>query len=104
MKDYTHKRRDQQGAPASTPSQPFDKKVGSDQPMPTGDSDLLVGARAIARFLYGDATQRRKVYYRAERGDIPHFLMGGTICSTRSALKRMMDRNLLEAISALEAA
>lgn len=56
------------------------------------DSDVLFGAAAIAEFLFGDPAMRRQVYYRAERGGIPHFYLGGTICSTRTSILRMVAR------------
>lgn len=68
------------------------------------EGDILVGAAAIAMFLYEDPKQRRKVYYRVERGEIPHFYLGGTICSTRSALMRMITRQMHEAVFLLEVA
>lgn len=75
---------------------------GFNRHLPIGEGDILVGAAAIAKALYGNAKQRRKVYYRVERGEIPFFLMGGTICSTRSALNRMIARDMHEAVRALE--
>ena len=50
--------------------------------------DLLHGADAIARFVFGDAKHRRKVYYltgEAPRG-MPHFKMGSVICARKSTL------------------
>ncbi|ETD85846.1 hypothetical protein ACTTAF_17480 [Rhodobacter capsulatus] len=50
--------------------------------------DLLHGADAIARFMFGDAKHRRKVYYltgEAPRG-MPHFKMGSVICARKSTL------------------
>lgn len=72
--------------------------------LPETESDILVGAEAIAKFLYGGSKQRRKVYYRVERGELPHFYLGSAVCSTRSALMRMIARQMREAISDLEAA
>ena len=50
--------------------------------------DLLHGADAIARFVFGDAKHRRKVYYltgEAPRG-MPHFKIGSVICARKSTL------------------
>ena len=50
--------------------------------------DLLHGADAIAKFMFGDAKHRRKVYYltgEAPRG-MPHFKMGSVICARKSTL------------------
>jgi len=48
--------------------------------------DLLEGADAIAEFMYGDLRKRRRVYYLAERGLIPTFKLGETLCARRSTL------------------
>ncbi|MBC7285486.1 MAG: hypothetical protein H5U12_29405 [Hoeflea sp.] len=50
--------------------------------------DLLHGADAIARFMFGDAKHRRKVYYltgEATKG-LPHFKMGSVICARKSTI------------------
>lgn len=75
-----------------------------DHHLPESEGDILHGAAAIAKFLYGDAEQRRKVYYRVDRGEIPHFYLGDTVCSTRSALTRMIVREMRESLSGAEAA
>ena len=79
-------------------------QIKPDQHVPAAEGDILVGAAAIANFLYRDAKLRRKVYYRVERREIPHFYMGGTVCSTRSALMRMIARQMRATILQLEAA
>jgi len=48
--------------------------------------DLLEGADAIAAFMFGDPRKRRRVYYLAERGLIPAFKLGETLCARRSTL------------------
>ncbi len=48
--------------------------------------DLLRGAEAIAEFLYGDATQRRKVYHLAETSRLPIFRLGSVLCARKSVL------------------
>ena len=50
--------------------------------------DLLHGADAIAKFMFGDAKHRRKVYYltgEAPKG-MPHFKMGSLICARKSTI------------------
>jgi hypothetical protein len=49
-------------------------------------SDLLRGADEIARFLFGDARQRRKVYHLVETSRLPHFRLGSLLCARRSVL------------------
>lgn len=50
--------------------------------------DLLRGADAIAQFVFGDAGQRRKVYYYASEAKVklPIFRMGNVICARKSKL------------------
>lgn len=48
--------------------------------------DILKGAAAIAAFLFGSATRRREVYHLVEKGSIPTFKLGSTICARRSTL------------------
>ncbi len=50
--------------------------------------DLLRGADQIAKFIFGDAKHRRKVYYltgEAAKG-LPHFKIGSVICARKSTL------------------
>jgi hypothetical protein len=61
---------------------------------------LLWGANAIARYVFDDADQpkkvqdlnRRRVYDLAEAGDLPTFHMAGTLC----ALPDSIDRRFAE--------
>jgi hypothetical protein len=48
--------------------------------------DLLRGADEIAGYLYGDSTQRRKVYHLAETSRLPVFRLGSKLCARRSIL------------------
>lgn len=48
--------------------------------------DLLRGAEAIAKFLYGEAKQRRKVYHLAATNGIPSFNLGAIVCARKSTL------------------
>ena len=45
-------------------------KVDGTKPEPI---DLLEGAAAIAEYLFGDASQRRRVYHAAANTDLPIF-------------------------------
>ena len=60
------------------------------QPAPIPDAkladDLLRGADEIAEYLYGDGSQRRKVYHRAETSRLPIFRLGSVLCARRSIL------------------
>lgn len=50
--------------------------------------DLLRGADEIAKFMFGDARHRRKVYYltgEAAKG-LPHFKIGSLICARKSTI------------------
>lgn len=49
-------------------------------------SDLLHGAREIARYLYGDEKKCRKVYRLVQAGRLPYFRIGASVCSRKSAL------------------
>ena len=57
--------------------------------------DLLRGADEIAEFVFGDPSQRRRVYYRASEakpGDrLPLFKIGSEICGRRSTLLRCVE-------------
>ena len=56
--------------------------------------DVLMGADAIAEFIYGDPKQRRKVYHLAEppknkkrdanERRLPTFKLGATLCMRKS--------------------
>jgi hypothetical protein len=48
--------------------------------------DLLRGAGAIAVFLFGRATERRKVYHLAETSRLPTFHLGSLLCARKSVL------------------
>jgi hypothetical protein len=48
--------------------------------------DLLYGAAAISRFVFGNEEDRRKVYCLANSGSIPTFKMGAVLCGRRSSI------------------
>lgn len=50
------------------------------------EQNVLRGAAAIARHLFGDPKLRRKVYYHAEKRHLPVFRVGATICARKSSL------------------
>jgi hypothetical protein len=62
-------------------------------PPPSLGDDLLRGADAIAEFLFGDRTQRRKVYYLTGEATVrmPHFRLGAIICARKSTLLRWIE-------------
>jgi excisionase family DNA binding protein len=53
--------------------------------------EILRGARAIADFL---GCSEKAVYHLIERGRIPHYRIGRTICARRSHLLQQADQNL----------
>ncbi len=48
--------------------------------------DMLRGADEIARFLYGDHEQRRRVYHLVATSNLPVFRLGSMICARKSIL------------------
>lgn len=54
--------------------------------------DVLRGAEAIADFLYGDATQRRKVYHLAGTSRLPIFRLGSVLCARRTVLLHWINQ------------
>lgn len=61
--------------------------------LPALSDDLLNGAKAIAQFMYGEATitAQRRVYHAAENLGMPTFRIGKTICSRRSTILRWIE-------------
>ncbi len=61
---------------------------------PTLAEDLLRGADAIAVFVFGDASARRKVYYYAGEAKVrmPTFRMGNVICARKSKLMNWIEQ------------
>lgn len=71
----------------------------------TGDlrplaGDMLRGADAIAEFLLGDPKKRRQVYHLAEKGNLPVFRLGQTLCARRSTLLAWIAEQEAHAASA----
>lgn len=59
--------------------------AGTAEPCPLHD-DLLEGAEAIAAFLYGSASKRRKVYHLASTSRLPVFRLGSVLCARKSKI------------------
>ncbi|MES2860078.1 MAG: helix-turn-helix domain-containing protein [Pseudomonadota bacterium] len=55
-------------------------------------NDILQGASQIAEFMFGSASDRRRVYFLVESGALPHFKLGGTICARRSTLIEWIEK------------
>lgn len=56
--------------------------------LPALADDMLHGAKAIARFIYGDASPKnqRRIYHAADKLGMPTFNLGVTICARKSTL------------------
>jgi hypothetical protein len=52
---------------------------------------VIRGAEAIAEFIFGDRSHRRKVYYLAECCKIPIHRLGSTLCLRPSAYKSWIE-------------
>jgi hypothetical protein len=53
--------------------------------------DLLIGATAIAAFLFGDEGKRRKVYHMHERRLLPTFNLGPQLAGRKSTLRAHIE-------------
>lgn len=62
---------------------PYDE---SDASIRDAQADMLKGADAIAKHLFGPAGWRRQVYYLVERMHLPIFRLGQVIYARRSTL------------------
>ncbi len=51
-------------------------------------NDLLVGASAIATFMFGTPKKRRRVYWLVETEQLPIFKFGTAICARKSTILR----------------
>ena len=54
--------------------------------------DLLCGADAIAEFLFGDPRKRRQIYHLTQKGVIPVFRLGATLCARKSRLLHWIEQ------------
>jgi hypothetical protein len=53
--------------------------------------DLLRGAAAIAEFLFGDRTHRRKVFYLAEKSRLPIFRLRSQLYARKTTLLKWIE-------------
>ncbi|MDR7039631.1 cytidine deaminase [Methylobacterium sp. BE186] len=62
--------------------------LGADESGLPLSEDLMTGADAIARFMFGEATEtnKRRVYHAADKLGLPAFKFGSTICARRSTI------------------
>jgi hypothetical protein len=64
--------------------------------------DLLIGADAIAKFLFGPNGSRRRIYYMAACTRIPVFRMGSQLCARRSVLLKWITQQENRVLSAFD--
>lgn len=62
--------------------------------LPALADDMLHGAKAIARFMYGDdgPKNQRRIYHAADKLGLPTFPMGATICARKSSILKWIER------------
>jgi len=97
MMRYTSNATEKAPATDAAPVEPTIPETPIAEPAPPEVSplsdDILHGADAIARFVFGDPKHRRKVYYLtgdAKRG-IPYFKIGSLTCARKSTLLRWIE-------------
>jgi hypothetical protein len=56
------------------------------KPSPALSDDLLCGAKAISRFVYGDERHVRRIFYLIEKKRFPAFRMGGSVLYARKSV------------------
>lgn len=66
------------------------QQVPTDPPYEFSD-DLLRGADEIAKFLFGENADRRKIYYLCERTNFPAFRLGSMLCARKSVLLKWIS-------------
>ncbi|KQQ29433.1 hypothetical protein ASF53_19570 [Methylobacterium sp. Leaf123] len=56
--------------------------------------DLMTGAEAIAKFIFGNATDtnKRRVYHAAAELGLPTFRIGTTLCARRSTILAWIEK------------
>lgn len=54
--------------------------------------DLIVGATALAEYIFGDPKQRRRIYYLAEIGALPLFNIGASLAGRKSTLAHHIEK------------
>jgi len=84
---------------SSNATQPVPASAGGRPPQgprpPTGPPEydpknLLVGAKAISKWLFGTEAKVRQVYYLCEKGNLPHFHLGSRLAADASVLALWM--------------
>jgi hypothetical protein len=63
----------------------------NDKPLDKAEERVIRGAEAIAEFIFGDRSHRRKVYYLAECSKVPIHRLGSTLCLRPSAYKSWIE-------------
>lgn len=70
----------------------MDQSLGpNDGAFGEGEDRFLRGADAIAEHIFGDRSNKRKVYYLAECTRIPIFRLGSTLCLRPAAYRRWIE-------------
>lgn len=54
--------------------------------------DLLEGAGAIAGFVYGDRSMKRKIYHLVDGGLFPAFRLGDKVCARKSTVLAWIEQ------------
>ena len=92
MMRYTTNVAGKSATPDSSPKAPALPETPAEEAAPPAQAllcdDLLRGADEIARFVFGDAKHRRKVYYLTgdAKNNLPYFKLGSVICARKSTL------------------
>ncbi|MGY0794235.1 hypothetical protein ACW7BJ_33225 [Azospirillum argentinense] len=63
--------------------------------------DMLDGARAIAKEMFGDPTKSRRVHYLHDKGGTPIVKMGGRLMARRSVLRKWWEMKEAEALGTI---
>lgn len=59
----------------------MDQTMGpNEKPTENGAERIILGAAAIAEYIFGDPSLRRKVYYLAEFTKVPIWRLGAQLC------------------------
>jgi hypothetical protein len=59
----------------------MDQTIGpNEKPTENGAERIILGAAAIAEYIFGDPSLRRKVYYLAEFTKVPIWRLGAQLC------------------------
>ena len=61
-------------------------------------NDVLRGANQIAEFLFGDRSERRKVYHLVENSHLPYFRFGFVLCARKSVLMTWIEEQERRAV------